>query len=235
MAGTLYLFPVQLSEGPLQKVLPSENARIINPIRHFIVENIRTARRFLRQTDSTFDIDACTFYELNKHTTPDAISGYLNAMEKGADMGLLSEAGCPAVADPGADIVRIAQEKGFRIVPLVGPSSILLALMGSGFNGQRFAFEGYLPVEKDERIKTIKRLESRSYAEDCTQLFIETPYRNEKMLEDLISVLRPQTKICVAFDLTGPEESIRTLTASAWKKKAATIGKKPCIFLIYKA
>jgi 16S rRNA (cytidine1402-2'-O)-methyltransferase len=234
MPGTLYLFPVNLAESPLDRVLPAYNFGQINAIRSFIVEDVRTARRFLKQINKDFDIDACVFYELNQHTTPESISGYLTDLERGIDMGLLSEAGCPAIADPGAEIVEIAQTKGFRVAPLVGPSSILLALMGSGFNGQRFAFEGYLPVEKDERIKTIKRLEARSYSEDMTQLFIETPYRNGKMMEDLVHALKPHTKICVALDLTGPEESIRTLKASEWKKQMPQLPKKPCIFGIYK-
>jgi 16S rRNA (cytidine1402-2'-O)-methyltransferase len=235
MPGILYLFPVTLAESPLEKVLPEYNKQLLLPIRHFIVEEVRTARRFLKKTDIGFDIDACQFYSLNKHTTPEQIIGYLDALKNGSDMGLLSEAGCPAVADPGADIVRIAQEKKYKIIPLVGPSSILLALMASGFNGQRFAFEGYLPVEKNDRIKTIKRLEQRSYAEDMTQIFIETPYRNTKLLEDLTINLRPQTRICVAFDLTGPDESIRTLSAKDWKNDYPELTKKPCIFLIYKA
>jgi Predicted methyltransferases len=235
MSGILYLFPVTLAESPLEQVLPEYNRQLLMPIRHFIVEEVRTARRFLRKADPHFDIDACQFYALNKHTTPEQIASYLEALENGADMGLLSEAGCPAIADPGADIVRIAQEKGYKVVPLVGPSSILLALMASGFNGQRFAFEGYLPVEKEDRIKAIKRLEARSYAEDMTQIFIETPYRNIKLLEDLSTNLRPQTRICVAFDITGPEESIRTMTAKNWKNSSAELTKKPCIFLLYKA
>jgi 16S rRNA (cytidine1402-2'-O)-methyltransferase len=234
MSGTLYLFPVNLAEAPLERVLPAHNFQFLASIRNFIVEDVRTARRFLKSCDKNFDIDACTFCILNQHTTPEEISGFLDALNQGNDMGLLSEAGCPAIADPGADIVRIAQEKGYRVVPLVGPSSILLALMGSGFNGQRFAFEGYLPVEKDERIKAIKRLEARSYAEDMTQIFIETPYRNNKMLEDLVSSIRPQTRICVALDLTGPDESIRTRTASDWRKHPEELPKKPCIFLIYR-
>jgi len=235
MPGTLYLFPVHLSDSPLENVLPEYNRQLLLPIRQFIVEDVRTARRFLKSSDKSFDIDACTFHTLNKYTTPEQIAGYLNALHSGVDMGLLSEAGCPAIADPGADIVRIAQEKGYKVVPLVGPSSILLALMGSGFNGQRFAFEGYLPVEKEDRLKAIRRLETRSYNEDMTQIFIETPYRNEKMLDDLMTTLRPQTRICVAFDLTGPEESILTKTASVWKKNPAKLTKKPCIFLIYRA
>jgi len=234
MPGILYLFPVTLAESSLEKVLPQYNRELILPIRHFIVEEVRTARRFLKKADPGFDIDACQFYSLNKHTTPEQIAGYLEALKNGSDMGLLSEAGCPAIADPGADIVRIAQEKKYKVVPLVGPSSILLALMGSGFNGQRFAFEGYLPVEKDDRIKAIKRLEQRSYSEDMTQIFIETPYRNIKLLNDLTENLRPNTRICVAFDLTGPDENIRTLSAKDWKKDQTELTKKPCIFLIYK-
>jgi len=234
MPGILYLFPVTMAESPLEKVLPEYNRQLVLPIRHFIVEEVRTARRFLKKVDPDFDIDACQFYSLNKHTTPEQIAGYLEALKNGSDMGLLSEAGCPAVADPGADIVRIAQEKKYKVVPLVGPSSILLALMGSGFNGQRFCFEGYLSIEKDDRIKAIKRLEQRSYSEDMTQIFIETPFRNIKLLNDLTESLRPNTLICVAFDLTGPDENIRTLSAKDWKKDHTELTKKPCIFLIYK-
>jgi len=153
MPGTLYLFPVTLAESPLERVLPEYNRQLLLPIRHFIVEEVRTARRFLKKVDPGFDIDACEFYTLNKRTTPDDIAGYLQALKNGTDMGLLSEAGCPAIADPGADIVRIAQEKSFKVVPLVGPSSILLALMGSGFNGQRFAFEGIYLLRKKTVLK----------------------------------------------------------------------------------
>lgn len=235
MPGTLYLFPVNIAESPLKNVLPDYNMQIIRNIHVFIVEDVRTARRFLKKVDTDFDIDSCSFHTLNKHTSPEEISGYLKAIENGADVGLLSEAGCPAVADPGADIVGIAQRKGYKVVPLVGPSSILLALMGSGFNGQRFAFEGYLPVDKDDKIKVIKRLEQRAYAEDMTQIFIETPYRNNKLLDDLTVALRPNTRICIAFDLTGPDEFIKTRAASEWKKSNEELTKKPCIFLIYKA
>jgi len=235
MPGILYLFPVTLSDTPLDQVLPEYNRKVLLPIRHFIVEEVRTARRFLKKVDSAFDINSCHFYELNKHTVPGQIAGYLNPLKEGIDMGILSESGCPAVADPGADIVNIAQMKGIKVVPLVGPSSILLALMGSGFNGQRFCFHGYLPVEKEDRIKEIKRLEIRAYSEDMTQIFIETPYRNNKLLDDLSSNLKPHTKICVAFDLTGNEEFIRTLTAGNWKNNPVELTKKPCIFLIYKA
>lgn len=234
MAGILYLFPVNVSDSPLEQVLPDYNRILLNTICEFIVEDVRTARRFLKKYEPTFNIDACTFYPLNKHSTPEEIVSFLKPLQEGKNMGLLSEAGCPAVADPGADIVSIAQQKRIKVVPLVGPSSILLALMGSGFNGQRFAFEGYLPVEKEERIKALKRLEQRSWSEDTTYIFIETPYRNNKLMDDMVATLRPQTRVCVAYDLTGPDESITTLNVAQWKKQQQELSKKPCIFLIYK-
>ncbi len=234
MYGRLILFPVNLSETPLNKVLPEYNNELLENIRFFIVEDVRTARRFLKKTFRDFDIESCQFFILNKHTSAQELSDFINPLLAGNDVGILSESGCPAIADPGADIVSIAQKKGIRVIPLVGPSSILLSLMGSGFNGQKFSFQGYLPVEKDNRIKDIKRLESISYSEDMTQIFIETPYRNAKLLEDLISTLRPSTKICVAFDLTGDEEFIKTMTVSDWKKNKIDLTKKPCIFLIYR-
>ena len=234
MPGKLFLFPVTLSDTSLEKVLPEYNQQLLLSVRHFIVEEIRTARRFLKKAYPGFEIDSCKFYELNKHTQPNQITEFLEPLKNGFDVGILSESGCPAIADPGADIVNIAQSRGYKVIPLVGPSSILLSLMGSGFNGQRFTFNGYLPVEKDERIKEIRKLEMRSYNEDMTQIFIETPYRNSKLLEDLCSTLKPQTKICVAFDLTGIEESIKTSTASDWKKTSLELTKKPCIFLFYR-
>lgn len=233
MPGKLYLFPVSLAEGPLETVLPPYNKTCLMPIRHFIVEDVRTARRFLKKNDPAFDIDACSFQPLNKHTSPAEVSTYLEPLLAGHDMGLLSEAGCPAVADPGADVVALAQAKGCTIVPLVGPSSLLLALMGSGFNGQRFAFEGYLPVDKEARIKTIKRLEQRGMTEDMTHLVIETPYRNNVLMADLLTTLSPKTRVCVALDLTGPEASIRTLTVAQWRKTSMELPKLPCLFLFY--
>lgn len=231
--GTLYLFPVNLSEAPLENVLPEYNKKILANIRYFIVENIRTARRFLRKCDNNFDIDSSVFYTLNVRTKPETIFSYLDPIKNGHNIGIISEAGCPAIADPGADIVSIAQTKGYRIVPLVGPSSILLSLMASGFNGQRFTFEGYLPVENDKRIKAIKKLEERSLKEDSTHIFIETPYRNMKMMADLVSTLNKGTKICVAYNITGENEYIKTKAAGEWKKEIPTLEKKPCIFLIY--
>ena len=188
----LYLLPVTLGDTPIEMVLPSYNKEIILGISHFIVEDVRSARRFLKKVDREIDIDTLTFYPLNKHTSPEDISGYLKPLMAGLSMGVISEAGCPAVADPGADVVAIAQRKNLKVVPLVGPSSIILSVMGSGFNGQSFAFHGYLPIEPGERAKKIKTLEQRVYAEHQTQLFIETPYRNNKMVEDILQNCRPQ-------------------------------------------
>ena len=187
METALYLLPVTLGDTPVETVLPSYNKEVILGIRHFIVEDVRSARRFLKKVDREIDIDSLTFYTLNKHTSPEDISGYLKPLEAGNPMGVISEAGCPAVADPGADVVAIAQRKNLRVVPLVGPSSIILSVMGSGFNGQSFAFHGYLPIEPGERAKKLKALEQRVYNEHQTQLFIETPYR--KIKRRVMSVL----------------------------------------------
>lgn len=234
MIPALYLIPNLLGETPVEQVLPAYNHEIIMGIRHFIVEDVRTARRFLKQVDRSIDIDQLTFYTLNKHTKPDEISGMLKPLEEGNAMGVISEAGCPAVADPGADVVSIAQRKGLKVVPLVGPSSIILAVMGSGFNGQSFAFNGYLPIEPDERIKTLKRFEQRAYTENQTQLFIETPYRNAKMMADILKACRPQTHLCIAAGLTTKDEYIKTRTIKDWNGKLPALEKTPCIFLIYK-
>ena len=234
MDAALYLLPVTLGATPLDRVLPQHNIEIIKEIRHFIVEDVRSARRFLRQADAQFDIDGSTFFELNKHTSPNDIAGYLAPLAQGKPMGVISEAGCPAVADPGADVVAIAQRKGLKVVPLVGPSSIILSVMASGFNGQSFAFHGYLPIKPDERARKLKLLEQRVYSEDQTQLFIETPYRNGKMIEDIIKNCRPQTKLCIAANLTCDDEFVRTRTVKDWRGKAPDLSKIPCIFLLYK-
>lgn len=234
MEPALYLIPVTLGETPINNVLPQYNSEIISGIRHFIVEDIRSARRFLRKVDSQFDIDGSQFYELNKHTAPEAVSGYLKPLQTGLPVGVISEAGCPAVADPGADVVAIAQRKGLKVVPLVGPSSIILSVMASGFNGQSFAFNGYLPVKPDERAKALRKLEQRVYNENQTQIFIETPYRNGKMVEDILAHCRPQTKLCIAANLTCEGEYAKTRTLKEWKGKLPDLSKIPCIFLLYK-
>lgn len=230
----LYLIPVTLGETPLDQVLPSHNSEVIRSIRHFIVEEIRTARRFLKQVDRDIDIDSLTFYPMGKHADAALFNQYLEPLRQGESVGVISEAGCPAVADPGADVVAIAQRQGFKVVPLVGPSSILLAVMGSGFNGQSFAFNGYLPIHPSDRAKRLKQLESRSAAEQQTQLFIETPYRNAKMIADILSMCQPRTRLCIASGLTTENEYLRTLTIKEWKQQPLPdLGKTPTIFAIY--
>lgn len=230
----MYLLPVTLGDTAVERVLPPYNREVILQIRYFIVEDVRSARRFLKKVDASIDIDKLTFFELNKHTQPEVISGYLQPLVEGHSMGVVSEAGCPAVADPGADVVAIAQRKQLKVVPLVGPSSIILSVMGAGFNGQNFAFNGYLPIDPSERARRIKELENRVYSEDQTQLFIETPYRNRKLLEEILRVCRPQTRLCIAANITCEGEYIRTHTVKEWKGRLPELNKIPCIFLIYK-
>ena len=234
MQASLFLIPVTLGETSIEQVLPAYNKEVILSIKYFIVENIRSARRFLKKTDSSINIDELTFYELNKHTKPEQIENYLNPIAEGCHVGIISEAGCPAIADPGADTVAIGQRRDYKVVPLIGPSSILLALMASGFNGQSFAFHGYLPIDNSERIKKIKQLEQRIYNESQTQLFIETPYRNNKLIEDLIRNCNPSTKLCIAMDITCEDEFIKTASIKNWQKNMPNADKKPCIFLLYK-
>lgn len=234
MQASLYLIPVTLGETSIEQVLPTYNKEIILQIKYFIVENIRSARRFLKKVESNINIDELTFYELNKHTKPEDIENYLNPMINGFHVGIISEAGCPAIADPGSDIVAIAQKKNYKVVPLVGPSSILLSLMASGFNGQGFAFHGYLPIDGSERIKKIKQLENLIHHEHQTQIFIETPYRNQKLAEDIIKHCTPSTKLCIAMNITCENEYIRTLSVKQWAKQLPDMAKQLCIFLLYK-
>mgnify|MGYP000499876608 CR=1 FL=1 len=229
----LYLIPTTLGETDLDRILPAYNNEIVNRLDFFIVEDVRTARRFLKKINPDTDIDSKTFYVLNQHTRLEEIAGFLKPLSEGREVGVISEAGCPAIADPGADVVAIAQEKGFKVVPLVGPSSILLALMASGFNGQSFAFNGYLPVQPADRTKSIKRLENRAHNEKQSQIFIETPYRNMKMLQDIISVCQPTTRLCIAADITLETEFIRTKTIMDWKNQLPDLNKRPCIFILY--
>lgn len=232
--AALYLIPVTLGDSPLQQVLPAHNKEVILGIKHFIVEEVRTARRFLKQVDRNINIDELTFCPMGKHADAALFSKYLEPLRKGESIGVISEAGCPAVADPGADVVAIAQREGLKVVPLVGPSSILLAVMGSGFNGQSFAFHGYLPISPAERAKRIKQLESRSAAEHQTQLFIETPYRNHKMIADLLATCNPRTRLCIASSLTTEQEFLRSKTIKEWKQTPPPdLNKIPTIFAIY--
>lgn len=231
----LYLIPVTLGETQISQVLPAYNREIIVNIKHFIVENIRSARRFLKKVEKSIDIDELTFYELNNHTDKKIIGTFLEPLKAGKPVGVISEAGCPAIADPGADVVAIAQSKKMKVIPLVGPSSIIMSVMASGFNGQSFAFNGYLPVEVPQRIKALKKLENKIYNENQTQLFIETPYRNQKMIETILQNLRPQTKLCIASGITTEQEFICTKTLEQWKKETLPeLGKIPTIFLLFK-
>ena len=234
MQPALFLIPVTLGETDYRKVLPDYNREIIFRIRHFIVENVRTARRFLKQSNPSMVIDELQFYVLNKHTSPEQVSDYLAPLANGESIGLMSESGCPAVADPGSDIVAVAQRRNYRVVPLAGPSSLLMALMASGFNGQCFAFHGYLPVDASARAERIRMLESRIYSEQQTQLFIETPYRNNRLMEDLVRYCRPTTKLCVATNITCNNESIRARPVKEWTGCMPDLHKKPTLFLLYK-
>lgn len=231
--GKLYLIPNTLGDSPINNVIPSEIKTIINSVDHYIVENIRTARRFLKKVDPSIIIDNLSFYELNKHTKPGQISNYLNPATQGKNVGIISEAGVPGVADPGAEIVSIAHEKNIIVVPLVGPSSILLAVMASGMNGQNFAFIGYLPIKPHERVSKIRALEKRSKFENQTQIFIETPYRNNALIKDVLKSCNENTYFCIAYDITLETECIQTKTIKEWKRSIPDIHKKPCIFLIH--
>ena len=231
---TLYLIPTTFGETALDTILPAQNDQIVISLKYFIVENIRTARRFLKKVNREINIDELTFFELNQHTSPEEISTFLKPMQEGQDMGVISEAGCPAVADPGADVVAIAQQRNYVVKPLVGPSSILLSLMASGFNGQSFTFHGYLPIQQSDRAKMLKKMEVQIYNNNQTQLFIETPYRNMKMLEDILTVCMPDTKLCIAVDITLETEFIKTKTVKEWKSQKPDLNKRPCIFLLYK-
>lgn len=230
--STLYLIPVELGDTPQERVLPSYNREVILSIRHFIIEDLRSARRFLKRVERDIDIDGLTFYPMGKHANTTLFNHYLKPMEDGEDMGVISEAGCPAVADPGADIVAIAQRKGFRVVPLVGPSSMIMSVMASGLNGQSFAFHGYLPIDPSDRVKRLKQLETRALQEHETQLFIETPYRNQKLFDTLCHTLRPQMRLCIAAGITTCNEWIVTRTIADWQRHPLPdLSKTPAIFL----
>lgn len=234
LTGKLYLIPTTLGETEPLEVLPISIKNVLEMTNEFIVENEKTARRFIKRVSPKKSQPNLILHPLNKFTDPAEIPSFLDSCLKGKVVGLLSEAGCPAIADPGADVVRIAHEKNIQVRPLVGPSSILLAMMGSGFNGQSFAFNGYLPIDKSERKTAIKKLEKLSGDYNQSQIFIETPYRNNKMLEDLCSTLQGNTQICVACDLTLPSEVILTRTAKEWKHMKLDFHKRPAIFVIQK-
>lgn len=230
---TLYLLPVPLSDVAPELVMPAANIEVARRIKHFIVENIRSARRFLKRCDRAIDIDSLTLTELNEHTDPKAVAPMLEPMTRGCDMAVVSEAGCPAVADPGALAVAEAQHRGYRVRPLVGPSSILLSLMASGFNGQTWAFAGYLPHDDARRARTLREMQRRIENERQTQIFIETPYRNNRLIAELCRRLPRKMLLCVASDVTGARESIITREIGQWAQSSYDYDKTPAIFLLY--
>ncbi len=230
--ATLYLIPNVLSEDSRDGVLPSEIKPICVQTKYFIVENVRTARRFLKKVEPSINIDELTFFLLNKRTSYKEKMDSIAPLLKGHDVGIISEAGCPGVADPGADIVELAHKNGIKVVPLVGPSSILLSLMASGLNGQNFAFIGYIPVKPYERTRTIMYLDKKVRHDKQTQIFIETPYRNNQLVNDLLSKCSASTKLCIAMDITGEKEYIVTKTMKDWKGNVPDMHKRPVIFLL---
>ncbi len=233
MKGTLYLIPAALGENAPPESLPAMNFQTIRHIRCFIVEDVRSARRFLKKHMPDIVIDHLNFHLLNEHTPKEDIAGLLDALESGADAGLISEAGMPCIADPGAALVDLAHQAGITVKPLTGPSSIFLALAASGFNGQRFAFSGYLPVDKRDRTAKIRELENEAHQKEATQIFIETPYRNLQLLDSLLHNLKASTKLCIAVNLTQPDELIMSYPVNEWKKlKTPNIQKRPAVFLI---
>lgn len=232
--GRLILFPVPIGAEDVEVSLPSANLSKLNTCHTFIVEELRTARRFLKHVGYASPIDETVFHLLNEHTSERDIEGYLDPISRGENIGLLSEAGLPCVADPGMLITRMAHRHGIEVVPLVGPSSLMLALMASGMDGQHFAFRGYLPVDRHQRAAAIKSVEQRCHREHETQIFIEAPYRNNQMLEALSDTLAPETRICVATDLTLDTQYIRTLSAAQWRKERASVDlhKRNTVFLV---
>lgn len=232
-SGTLYLLPAGLGDVAPSALLPAGSAAIAQRLTHFIAENPKTARAFLKQMAYPHPLAAASIAVLDKDTPIAAIPELLAPLEQGIDVALVSEAGCPAVADPGALLVRAAHWRGIRVVPLVGPSSILLALMASGLNGQRFAFHGYLPKDAAARSRRLRELEQRSRRDDATQIFIETPYRNDALLQALLADCAPQTLLCVATDLTQPGERIVTRSIAAWRDDPPMPGRRPSVFLLY--
>ncbi|MDA9073471.1 SAM-dependent methyltransferase [Flavobacteriaceae bacterium] len=234
MKGKLYLLPTTLGENEPLEVMPYSVKTMVELIDHYIVENEKSARRFIKKITPKKSQPSLTIMKLDKYAEELETRTFLDVCEQGISVGLLSEAGVPAVADPGATIVKLAHEKGIKVVPLVGPSSILMALMASGMNGQNFAFNGYLPIDNSDRKKAIKDLEKLSKEKNQSQIFIETPYRNEKMFTDLKSALTPATLLCIAVDITLPNEYIKTYSIADWKKQSPDLHKRPAIFIIQK-
>lgn len=230
--GSLYLIPSPLGENDPSEVIPAHVLGTLEKFRTFVVEEVRTARRYLSRAGLKGRIDGLEFHELNEHTPQGEIEGYIRLFDEGNDVALISEAGLPAVADPGAQLVALAHRNGIAVIPMVGPSSLMLALMASGLNGQSFAFCGYLPAKPEERRSKLKAIEKLSAASRQTQIFIETPYRNDAMMKDILSCCHDGTMVCVAANITMPDAFIKTMTVREWKKAGLSIGKRPCVFLM---
>lgn len=230
--GTLYLIPSVIADNTADLAIPGGNLLIINSLKEFIVEEERTARRFLKSIGYDKSLDEVTLYSLNKHTDSVNIPSFLEPLIAGKDMGLISEAGCPCIADPGSEIVMLCHKNGIHVRPLTGPSSILLALMASGLNGQNFAFNGYLPIEKGERAKKIKELEQRAAKEKQSQIFMEAPYRNMQLLNDILKICNPSTLLCIASEIMSDSENIKTASINDWRTKPPELHKKTAIFII---
>ncbi|PAW92214.1 SAM-dependent methyltransferase [Mucilaginibacter sp. MD40] len=233
--GTLYLIPVPLADDAAAKSFTPYLTDTINSIKEYIVENEKTARKFLKQAGLKTPQSELLIHDYGKHNRDSGLKDFFKGLLAGNDVGLMSEAGCPGIADPGADIVAEAHRKGITVVPLVGPSSILLALMASGFNGQSFTFHGYLPIDKADRTRRIKELENAAERHKQTQLFIETPFRNDSMLQEVLKTCKPNTRLCIACDITAPTEFIKTQTIAAWQKQVPDLRKRPAIFLLFHA
>jgi len=233
--GTLFLIPVPLADEAAAKSFTPYLVDTINAVKEYIVENEKTARRFLKEAGLKTPQSELLIHDYGKHNRDSGLKDFFKGLLAGNDVGLMSEAGCPGIADPGADIVAEAHRKGIKVVPLVGPSSILLALMASGFNGQSFTFHGYIPIDKVERAKKIKELETAAEKNDQTQMFIETPFRNDSMLSEVLKTCKPQTRLCIACDITAPTEFIKTLTIAEWTKQVPDLRKRPAIYLLFHA
>lgn len=232
--GKLYLLPVPLAENTARTVLPAANSELINHIKHYVVENEKTARKWLKEMGLKTPQSELEILVYGKHSEKQNLAPYFKAIKDGNDVALMSEAGCPGIADPGAELVAEAHRLGVEVVPLTGPSSILLSLMASGFNGQSFAFHGYLPIEKGARSKRLKELESMAERFSQSQIFIETPFRNNQLLDDILNSAHPQTQLCIACDITAETEFIQTKTLANWKKEKPDLHKRPAIFILYK-
>jgi Predicted methyltransferases len=235
MKGKLYLIPTPIGENTPAEVLPQSTLQVVQSVGIYVAEEIRTARRFLSAAGLKGKIEGIRFYELSEHSVRSDAEAYLKFLLDGEDVAVVSEAGLPAVADPGAMLVALAQKAGVEVVPMVGPSSLMLALMASGLNGQRFEFNGYLSVRQEERRAELLRMEKHSASGNCTELFIETPYRNDAMLSDILSSCKPDTRLCIAADIMMPDAFIRTMQIAEWRVKPVEIGKRPCVFLILAA